>query len=775
MLKIIKKFLHLNREKKIEKDKMLMNILLSHFTVLIIPIFVNIVLAVFLIASVQNEVDNSNFMATENLRSSIDQVLENCLKISRQINMNNSMTSMYNYNSQEDIYNLKESIDLLQVTASSTDDISDIFVYNPYTDIAISTLSRGSSEVFFNTYYSGTEYDFDSWKNEILDLTDEEFQAVMDSENKNVKYVEYRMPLTGRYIENIKSEIGYPAIIIIRINQIGFTMSDIVSKQYPAMSIFTVEDNGNIIGTQPDFDINTEKIVNAVIDEPFVKLKEHGVTYLCESSRLADWTYVAATPTFEYSKKYMIAIILTIISIFVLLILGTKIIMNFIKNNYYGILNIVRSLKKEAGARGDEFGIEDAQAYLSDLVSNKKSMVAEIEKNSDIVKNNCILRLLNGLDIYDNTVYSEICAEMASDKFAVIVCLVENSDRLYEGSGHEGISTEIKLRDASFIVSNILTELLEKKYRVYSVAVRQYRVFVAGSSENDRFLNDLCKQCRDFSLYALDKFGIELSTSIGVEVNALSDISVSYGNALNAIPYRFIAERPAVISGGSIGIRSDMYEITQQHRQQFEVNLELGNGSECEYIIREIIDSNVNDRSMSAEMIRCFIIELTDMISDAVLKSSDLFDVNLKNNMLVEILAKERIGDCIDYYTSVIREVCQNRKQVKKDRFESLIDDIKNYINNNFCEKDINVSSVAEYAGMSRAYVSKIFKQREGISILDYIHKKRIEAALTLLEGKDSINDIADKIGYANGSVFIHSFKTRIGVTPNQYREKIQK
>ncbi len=66
MLKKVESFFHLNRKKK---DKMLMSILISHFTVLVIPVFVNIVLAVFLIGSVQNEVDNSNFMATENLRT----------------------------------------------------------------------------------------------------------------------------------------------------------------------------------------------------------------------------------------------------------------------------------------------------------------------------------------------------------------------------------------------------------------------------------------------------------------------------------------------------------------------------------------------------------------------------------------------------------------------------------------------------------------------------------------------------------------------------------
>ncbi len=301
----MKKFIDLFKEKN---NKIFTKVFLSYIIILLLPVVINIIMVTILTGTVRSEISDSSFLLTENLRVAADQILENVLKISRQINMNGSMTAMYEYDSCENIYNLKESIDFLNSITFNTDDISNIFVYNPHADIAISDDGRGNAESFFEKYYSGTEYSCEKLTQEISAVTDGGFREVMSAEGDKVKYVEYRMPLMGTEIENVETLKGFPAFLIVRINQNLLDMSDAAKESYPAMQVFTLTGNERIIGTQPDFDIETGRLKSKTEDGGFKILKEKGIIYLCEKSSLTDWTYVTATSMLRYYREYFFAI-----------------------------------------------------------------------------------------------------------------------------------------------------------------------------------------------------------------------------------------------------------------------------------------------------------------------------------------------------------------------------------------------------------------------------------------------------------------------------------
>ena len=60
------------------------------------------------------------------------------------------------------------------------------------------------------------------------------------------------------------------------------------------------------------------------------------------------------------------------------------------------------------------------------------------------------------------------------------------------------------------------------------------------------------------------------------------------------------------------------------------------------------------------------------------------------------------------------------------DKYEDLVEKICKYIDELFSEADLNVFLIANTLGLSRAYISKIFKGIMGESILDAIHKRRV-------------------------------------------------
>lgn len=68
---------------------------------------------------------------------------------------------------------------------------------------------------------------------------------------------------------------------------------------------------------------------------------------------------------------------------------------------------------------------------------------------------------------------------------------------------------------------------------------------------------------------------------------------------------------------------------------------------------------------------------------------------------------------------------------------------------------------------------SLLFKQSTGLTPHQYVIKIRVDRAkYLLLQGKNSIADIAQIVGFANQSHLNLHFKRLVGVTPKQFSQK---
>jgi AraC family transcriptional regulator len=83
--------------------------------------------------------------------------------------------------------------------------------------------------------------------------------------------------------------------------------------------------------------------------------------------------------------------------------------------------------------------------------------------------------------------------------------------------------------------------------------------------------------------------------------------------------------------------------------------------------------------------------------------------------------------------------------------------------------EDISLEAIATELGMSRYYFCRLFKQSTGISPHQYVIKCRIDRAKELLlQGHNSIIDVAFQVGFSSQSHFTKHFKRLVGVTPKQ-------
>ena len=78
---------------------------------------------------------------------------------------------------------------------------------------------------------------------------------------------------------------------------------------------------------------------------------------------------------------------------------------------------------------------------------------------------------------------------------------------------------------------------------------------------------------------------------------------------------------------------------------------------------------------------------------------------------------------------------------------------------------------ISSEIGLSQSYLSRLFKQKYGISVARYINCFRIERAKELLlSSKDSVKVISMKVGFAGDVQFIRAFKRLEDITPSAFR-----
>jgi AraC-like DNA-binding protein len=95
-----------------------------------------------------------------------------------------------------------------------------------------------------------------------------------------------------------------------------------------------------------------------------------------------------------------------------------------------------------------------------------------------------------------------------------------------------------------------------------------------------------------------------------------------------------------------------------------------------------------------------------------------------------------------------------------------------NFIREN-CGRSLELAEVAKYAGFSRNYFSRLFRDAFGVGFARYLREQRLERARKLLRTSDlPVQRIAHDAGFQSVTQFCAAFKSAVGLTPQTYRAR---
>lgn len=112
-----------------------------------------------------------------------------------------------------------------------------------------------------------------------------------------------------------------------------------------------------------------------------------------------------------------------------------------------------------------------------------------------------------------------------------------------------------------------------------------------------------------------------------------------------------------------------------------------------------------------------------------------------------------------------------HRERTRGESEDELMTNVKKYIADRLAD-DLSLTGIAEYAGHNSSYLSRLFKQKNGVGIAEYITDCRIRTAQEMLSDPGyRIQDIASASGFVSVQYFYRVFKKIAGMTPQEWRD----
>lgn len=392
---------------------------------------------------------------------------------------------------------------------------------------------------------------------------------------------------------------------------------------------------------------------------------------------------------------------------------------------------------------------------------NKLSKNQLINKMKPAYRDQKLTQIINNVPV-DKFVWEEFRLTKAA---AYTIGLLQVSNIAVEQFGGD--------KDITFFtLLNIINEQLSKKSG--GIAFR----YITSKGEIVLLLKKNKKEsliiAKEIQISIQQLLGLTCTIALGIEVNSVVQLSLSYQHAKSMIMNRNVLRN----NQEKIVMDNDEKEIKSlmDYGSSIKIAIQTGEMDAFHSLIGQIQTDFIQKQQLCLRQL--FHLENEyQMLSARWYKEFNL-PFSLPTDLEERIqpfLDKEDVFQLEAYKDRKKREIALFLRRVKRQNTrtsKNIIQEIEKYIKVNF-HREIKLQEISERFYISREYISRKFKQEYHINISEYLVSIRIQKAQELLENSNlKVYDIANLIGYQDDKYFRKVFKKIVGISPNEYREK---
>lgn len=317
-------------------------------------------------------------------------------------------------------------------------------------------------------------------------------------------------------------------------------------------------------------------------------------------------------------------------------------------------------------------------------------------------------------------------------------------------------------------------QILNYRGKIVVLLPRNYRDLELMKSEIKNYINELIYLIR----FKIDK-KTSLIAGVGQYYDCPSMIHLSYSEA-NCAAQGYFLHGNQVVFFDEFDNKRNMLDTLYlfESEQKLLEKVCIGDAKAALKKINEMLDAygNVSSENLFNNLF-VFLFELMVILSRGVLAEGaepESVSEN-KKKLTKELILVSSVEEMQTWIKKMINSFIELIKDKDLKPSEHIVNEAEKFIKENY-QYHLTLDEVAEKVHVSPAYLSRIFKEERNESFVRYLTKIRIENAKKLLSKTNlEIGLIASKVGFRNQNYFTTVFRKQEGITPSDYRNKVNK
>ncbi len=540
----------------------------------------------------------------------------------------------------------------------------------------------------------------------------------------------------------------------------------------PDQNMFVLSNNGIVISsTAPELfgnDVSDSEIVKKIYEAEDTTgfITEHGTIYCYRQSDTLNSAYVCSIKLssilVSYSWQIFILLLFAVLLVLLYFISSIRMSMSIfrpfkkLRSDVFGILGI--SAPEDENESGTDSDLKQIADNLADIKSNYDSMLKNEFMYTQTKRSELIYNIITGTYNFSKSDVDEYQINLRHPYNTVILVRLDNAKQIDRA--------EVGL--VLYGIANVGTEIFTNNDSLaYSTTYGEEYDVVFLINHKEPFRSD--ERIKLLQKYIKNIFNISVSAAYSMGNNSLGSVSELYRRTKYAMQYRIVKGHGAVIN--YIDLMSPV-SVGNEYPAKLEKD-----------IIRAI---NMRDKDKTASKVDEFVAEISKMpyvyiiVHSCVLIMAIIAHIKADsriedNNDIIsdELTRSETLDDIKDTIMAKCSEALIASSDARiDDKYLMIANSIQEYIDTHYTDPNLSIDTIASYVNKSANYTRTIFKQNKGISISEYISRKRFDEVCRLLrETNLTAQQISRKTGMSSSSYFYTAFKKYTGYTLEQYRK----
>lgn len=386
-----------------------------------------------------------------------------------------------------------------------------------------------------------------------------------------------------------------------------------------------------------------------------------------------------------------------------------------------------------------------------------------------------------GIESMDEEILQNMEKQMLLSNYTVLASLTDIQHNDWSAE-HADLAKDAYL---SFFETQIVQKIQQTLGATFAITVTEiydYTVCVIGmeESETEDWQSKLCDTIESITKELSSSLNIQYYFSFSRIHHTLSELSDAWEEALYAISFAVMNQEHSLMFYEDIKVNDiNGYSYPPKTEQTLINLIQIGDHAEVQTLICSLLNEIAKSfpifetAKCTASDILCSITKTFNHLPDSSQKSLQNRYYSIIEDFMQSNSYKALRHHLLEASTLVTEEFAHNAGNTTSQ--SAWIPKIEEQLQAHLYNENLNVMFLSQQLGVSAKYLSSIYLEYKGISIMETIHKLRIEKFKELIrEDSMNISDAAAAVGYSSIATLNRWVKKYEGVTPGQLKN-IQK